>query len=68
MEYSFKKGFSKGIVSALTIASAFVVFTGLSDLNIWYLVEHYLKPLISGLTVGGLITMTLNYIKVKYIR
>jgi len=63
--YSFKKGLAKGLVSALTITLAFVTFAGFSDVTLWALLENYLKPLISGLTVGGLFTMAINWWKVK---
>jgi hypothetical protein len=65
MQYSFSKGLSKGIVSALTIAAAMLVFAGFSDFTIWGLLEQYLKPILGSLTVGGAITMLINYIKVK---
>lgn len=66
MQYSFKKGLVKGATSTLAIAGAMVAFAGFSDLTIWSLVEQYLKPVLSGLSVGAAITMVSNYIKVKY--
>lgn len=65
MQYSFKKGFGKGLVSLIAIAGAMIAFAGFSDLTIWGLIEQYLKPVLGSLTVGGAITMLLNYIKVK---
>lgn len=65
MQYSFSKGLSKGLVSALTIAAAMVAFAGFSDITIWGLLEQYLKPILGSLTVGAAITMLINYIKVK---
>lgn len=65
MQYSFTKGLSKGAVSLLSIAGAMVVFAGVSDLTVWSLIEEYLKPVFSALTVGGAITMVINYLKVK---
>jgi hypothetical protein len=64
--YSLKKGITKGAVSALTVTAALVTFAGFSDLTIWELIEKYIKPLVGSATVGGLITMALNYIKVKF--
>lgn len=64
-KYSFKKGLSKGAISLLSIAGAFVVFSGLSDLSVWDLVVKYIQPLIGSLTVGGLITIAVNYLKFK---
>lgn len=65
MQYSFTKGLSKGLLSALAVAGALVAFAGFSDLTIWGLLEEYLKPIVGSLTVGGAITMAVNYIKVK---
>lgn len=65
MQYSIKKGAVKGVVAGLTILVAFLAFTGLSDVTIWGLLEQYLKPVLGAATVGGVITMALNYFKVK---
>lgn len=65
MEYSFTKGLTKGLVSLIAITGAMVAFAGFSDLTIWGLLEQYLKPVLGSLTVGGAITMLMNYIKVK---
>lgn len=65
MTYSFKKGLSKGVVSALTALIVMVTFAGFSDMTIWELVEQYLKPVLGSMTVGGAITMALNYFKVR---
>lgn len=64
-EYSFKIGFTKGLLSLLSIAGAFVAFVGFSDLTLWELLETYVKPLVGSLTIGGLITMLVNYIKIR---
>lgn len=65
MRYSFTKGLSKGAVSLIAIGGAIVAFAGFSDLTIWGLIEEYLKPVFGSMTIGGAITMLLNYIKVK---
>lgn len=64
-QYSFTKGLGKGLVSLLAIAGAFIAFAGFSELTLWGLLEQYLKPVLGSLSVGGAITMLLNYIKVK---
>jgi len=65
MEYSIKKGAKKGLTSALIVMISIVTFSGFFDVTLWSLVEQYLKPLVSSMTVGGLLTMALNYLKVK---
>lgn len=65
MTYSFTKGLSKGLVSVLVVGGAIIAFAGFSDLTIWGLLEQYLKPLLGSLTVGGALTVAINYIKVK---
>lgn len=64
-QYSFTKGLGKGLVSLLAIAGSFIAFAGFSELTLWGLLEQYLKPVLGSLSVGGAITMLLNYIKVK---
>ena len=63
MKYSLNIGIRKGLISAGTIVVAMVAFAGFSDLTIWGLLEQYLKPLLGMTTVGGLLTMALNYVK-----
>ena len=65
MQYSFKKGVTKGIVSGLTVLAAMIAFAGFSDITIWGLLETYIKPILGTMTVGGSITMVINYIKIK---
>lgn len=64
--YSIKKGLKKGAITFLTVAGTWVAFTGFSDVQLWVLAESYLKPVLGSMTVGVAITMTLNYIKVKF--
>lgn len=65
MEYSFKKGAIKGLISLLSVGGAFIAFTTFADLTLWGLLEQYLKPVLGGLTVGGCITIAINWLKVK---
>lgn len=65
MEYSFKKGLLKGLQSALVVAITVVGVTAFADVDVWSLLEQYLKPYLSGVTIVGGLTMLLNYIKVK---
>lgn len=63
--YSFKKGFWKAVKTASSIALAFVTFAGFSDVNLWLLLQQYLEPILSSMTVAGILTMVINYAKVK---
>lgn len=63
--YSFKTGLSKGLLSLLSVLGAIVAFTGFADVSLWSLVEQYLKPLLGSLTIGGAITIAVNYAKFK---
>ena len=63
--YSFKIGFWKGMLSLLAIGGALLAFAGFSDISLWTLVETYIKPLLGSLTVGGVITIAVNYFKFK---
>lgn len=66
MQYSFAKGLWKTLLSVVVLAVAFTTFAGVSDLVIWDLFEQYLKPVLAGLTVGGLLTLAMNWLKVKF--
>ena len=63
--YSLKKGFYKGLLSLVSIFGALVTFSGFADVSIWDLLTTYLKPAISSISVGGLIVIVINWLKVK---
>lgn len=63
--YSFKKGLGKGLLSLLAILGSIVALAGFADVSIWDLVVNNIKPLLGSLTVGGLITIVINYVKFK---
>lgn len=65
MTYSIKKGLIKGFISIGTIVVAGLAFTQFADMSIWTIIETYAKPLLGSLTIGGAITMMINYLKVK---
>ena len=64
-QYSFKKGLYKGLITMVTAFGVIAAFTGFADLSLWGLLETYLKPLLGSLTLGGLFTLTSNWLKVK---
>lgn len=64
MQYSFAIGFRKGLVSASTVLLSLMVFAGFSDLQVWELFVLYVKPVVGSVTVGGLITIFINYVKI----
>jgi len=65
--YSFKKGFwSKGVVGTLTIITAFIIpmfpqFFNRSVLEMLILTF----PILKTATIGGILFMLLNYLKIK---
>jgi len=63
--YSFKKGLYKGLLSLLSIVAAIVTLAGFADVGVWDLVVNNVKPLLGSLTVGGLMTIIINYVKFK---
>ncbi len=65
MKYSFKIGFWKGVVSAGIILLAIIAFFGFSDMTIVSIIETYIFPVLGSMTIGGAITMLLNYAKVR---
>jgi hypothetical protein len=65
MNYSFTKGFWKAVKKALSFALLVAVFFNLAENNIWDLVVHYIKPILETMTIGGVITLALNFIKTK---
>lgn len=64
-KYSFKKGLIKGVISLLAISGGAVAIIGFADVEIWDLIVKYIKPIVQGLTVGGLITVGTNFVKFK---
>ena len=65
-EFNFKKGIIKGIKFILIGLGAVAIFTSFSEVSLWSLLEQYLKPILGALSVGGLITLVLNFVKTKY--
>lgn len=63
--YSFKIGFYKGLLSLFTIAGSITALVGFNDVNIFDFIVNQIKPIIGTLTVGGAITVAINYIKFK---
>lgn len=71
-QYSYLKGFGKGLVGA-SIAGfsivAFVLMTAQPDLyntSVVDVVANSLRQILGSMTVGGLITFVINYLKINY--
>lgn len=68
-QYSFLKGLRKGLQHAAIFGvSAVLVFLAFShqailDTPLWVLLEQYLKPLLSTVTVGGVLVIIQNWLK-----
>lgn len=61
--YSITKGFEKGLIGILTGIGMWLTFVGLSDVTLWDLAVHYVKPVVGSTTAGGLILFAINYLK-----
>lgn len=65
-KYSFKKGLGKAAFYVLSGIALIVSMSGFADFTLWQLLETYLKPVLAGITVSGLIGLAVNYVKFKY--
>ena len=65
MKYSFTHGLRKAATYSLTAVATLIAFAGFSDLQIWDLLETYVRPAIGSLTVGGAMTLAINYVRFK---
>lgn len=62
-QYKFSKGLSKALLYTLSTVATLVAFAGFSDIQIWDLVVQYVKPVIGSLTVGGIVTIAINWVR-----
>jgi len=71
-QYSFTKGFSKGLVGAAIAGVSilgYILMTANPDIYnapIADLVYKSLSQILGGMTVGGALTFVVNFIKVNY--
>jgi hypothetical protein len=65
--YSIKKSIGKGVIFILQALAAVVLVTGIADIQIWDLIEQHIKPLITGLSVGGALAVLTNYVKYNWL-
>jgi len=63
--YSFTYGLRKAALYSLTAIGTLVAFAGFSEIQIWDLIEQYVRPVVGSLTVGGAVTMAINYVRFK---
>ena len=72
MTYSFAKGLGKGLVQAsiagLGVVAAIVAtnWPELYNATVVDFLTQYLKQILGTMTVGGILTIIVNYLKVKY--
>lgn len=67
MQYSLSKGLKKGIGTALMVLFSLVVFAGFSDIPVWGLIVRYIQPIVGTMTVGGVLTLAINFVKIKWL-
>lgn len=65
MKYKFSKGLSKALIYSISTVATLVAFAGFSDMQIWDLIEQYIKPMIGSLTVGGIATIAINWVRFR---
>lgn len=65
--YSFKKSLGKGVLFVLQMTATIVVVTGVSDIQLWDLVEQYIKPILTGISIGGVIAIATNFVKYNWL-
>lgn len=65
-QYSFKKGLGKGLITALTFVATIIAFTQFADIQLWALVEQYVKPLLGATTVAGALGLAINFVKFQF--
>lgn len=63
--YSFSKGLGKGITYVLVGVASLLVVTGVSDLTITDLFTTYVQPFVGTLSVGAILTIVINWLKVR---
>lgn len=65
--YSFKKSLGKAAMFILQAAATLVLVTGVSDIQLWDLIEQHLKPLLTGVSIGGIIAIATNFVKYNWL-
>ncbi len=65
--YSFKKSFGKGALFVLQMAATVVLVTGVSDIQLWDLIEQHVKPIFAGVSIGGAIAIATNFVKYNWL-
>ena len=65
-KYELKKGLGKGLKFVLTALAALAAVSGFSEITLWDLLTEYLKPVLGTLSVGGVLAIALNLVKVKF--
>ena len=63
MEYKLSKGVSKALLYSLSTIATLIAFANFSDILIWDLIVQYIKPAIGSITVGGIVTIAINWVR-----
>lgn len=64
--YSFKTGFGKALLYSLSSLGVMATFMGYYDVSIADMITKHVLPLVGSVTVGGLITLVINFVKFKF--
>ena len=65
--YSFTKSLGKAAMFILQAAATLVLVTGVSDIQLWDLVEQHIKPIFAGVSIGGAIAIATNFVKYNWL-
>jgi hypothetical protein len=65
--YSWKKSVKKGLKVLIPALIAFLGFAGFGDLYVTDLYDHFLRPMLTGITVASAVTMLGNFITYNYL-
>lgn len=51
----------------LQMAATVVLVTGVSDIQLWDLIEQHVKPIFAGVSIGGAIAIATNFVKYNWL-
>lgn len=62
-DYKLSKGVSKALLYSLSTGATLIAFANFSDVLVWDLIVEYIKPAIGSISVGGIMTIVINWVR-----